>query len=100
MEARLKLHDELTKFLANAYFQPPSNIKMAYPCIVYHKRPKSKEHANDRIYKYMQGYQITVITTDADSTIADDLERHFQYCSINNYFVIDNLHHTILNLYY
>lgn len=100
MGSRLELHGELTKFLPMAYFQPPSNIKMAYPCIVYNKIPKASEYANNHTYKYLQGYQLTVITTDADSQVADNLESHFQYCKITREFVVDNLHHTTLNLYY
>lgn len=98
--SRYALHEELLEFTDAVYFQPPSNIKMTYPCIVYHKIPKIKENANDRWYFKKQGYQITVIDRDPDSLIADDLEDHFQYCSISQYFVNDNLHHVNLELYY
>ena len=97
---RLKLHDELLEFSNNVYFQPPSNIKLKYPCIIYSKTPSIKEYGNDRHYIKTQGYQITVVDTDPDSSIADDLEDHFMYCEITQYFVNDNLNHTILNLYY
>ena len=34
---RLILHDELITLLgsSNVYFQPPTSIKMNYPCIIY-----------------------------------------------------------------
>lgn len=97
---RLKLHDELLKFSDNVYFQPPSNIKLTYPCIIYSKTPSIKEYGNDRCYIKTQGYQITVVDPDPDSFIADDLEDHFLNCAIAQYFVNDNLNHVILNLYY
>lgn len=100
MKSRLALHEELVKVIPNAYFQPPSNLTMKYPCIVYGKRPKDTDHANNAIYRATQGYQLTVITKDADSDIADQLTDVFQHCSITNHFTIDNLHHTLLNLYY
>lgn len=97
---RLKLHDELLEFSDNVYFQPPANIKLTYPCIIYSKTPSIKEYGNDHHYIKTQGYQITVVDADPDSLIADDLEEHFTHCAIAQYFVNDNLNHVILNLYY
>ena len=98
--SRYALHKELQEFSDAVYFQPPSNIRMNYPCIVYHKTPKIKELANDKWYFKKQGYQLTVIDKDPDSFIADDLEDHFQYCTISQYYTNDNLQHVTLELYY
>lgn len=100
MESRLKLHDELLVFMPNVYFQPPSNVKMKYPCIVYNKSSQSRQHGNDKIYLKKQGYQITVIEWDPDSLVPDNIEDYFQYCSIDQNYVVDNLNHTTLTLYY
>lgn len=100
MGSRLELHTELLKFAPNVYFQPPSNIKMAFPCIVYAKRPHPKKFANNAAYISKQRYQLTVMTSDADSTVGEELESHFEYCGVTNEFTLDNLHHTFLNLYY
>jgi hypothetical protein len=100
MASRLDLHAELVKFLPNVYFQPPSNITISYPCIVYAKTGKNRHFADDVIYLSQQGYQITVIDKNPDSTVADSIESHFQSCAINRYYVVDNLNHTTLNLYY
>src|SRR5699024_12019571 len=54
-----------------------------------------KEYGNDHYYIKTQGYQITVVDPDPDSLIADDLEDHFTYCAISQYFVNDNLNHVI-----
>lgn len=97
---RLKLHNELLEFSDNVYFQPPSNIKLKYPCIIYNKTPSIKEYGNDHQYIKTQGYQITVADADPDSLIADNLEERFMYCAISQYFVNDNLNHVTLNLYY
>lgn len=97
---RLELHNELLKHVDNVYFQPPSNIRMTYPCIVYSKTPKLKEFGNNEYYIKRQGYQLTVIDRDPDSLIADDLEDNLEYCSISQIFTNDNLHHTTLELYY
>jgi hypothetical protein len=84
----------------NVYFQPPSNITMKYPCIVYNKTGKYKTSANDATYQKMQEYQLTVIEKDPDGIIADLVEDFFQYASTGQYFVTDNLNHTTINLYY
>lgn len=100
MPSRLELHDELLTFLPNVYFQPPANIKMLYPCIIYNKTGKNRHFADDVIYLSQQGYDITVIDANPDSTVADNIESHFQYCVINQYYTADNLNHTKLSLYY
>jgi hypothetical protein len=47
-----------------------------------------------------QGYQITVIAKDPEFPVADAIEEHFQYCTIDQYFAMDNLNHITLTLYY
>lgn len=100
MASRLDLHDKLLEFLPNVYFQPPSNIQMVYPCIVYNKNGKNRRFGNDAIYFTKQGYQIMVIDKNPDSIIADNIEEQLEYCSISQYYTIDNLNHTTLSLYY
>ena len=100
MASRLDLHAELLTFLPNVYYQPPSTIQMTYPCIVYNKTKKMRHFANDVIYLSQQEYQIMVIDKNPDSVVADNIEKHFPSCGINQYYTVDNLNHTTLNLYY
>ena len=100
MGSRLSLHDELLKFVPNVYFQPPSNIQMKYPCIVYNKTKRMRHFASDVIYMSQQEYQLTVIERDPDSDVADRLEKHLPHCGINQYFTVENLYHITLSLYY
>lgn len=100
MGSRLELHTNLLQFLPNVYFQPPSNIQMVYPCIIYIKTEKVTKFGDDMRYLSKQGYRITVIERDPDSNIADNIEGSFQSCSISQYYTVDNLHHTTIELYY
>jgi hypothetical protein len=100
MATRLELHSELLGFMPNVYFQPPSSIQMVYPCIVYNKTGRMRHFANDVIYSSQQEYTLTLIEKDPDSSVADNIEVHFQHCAINQYFTVDNLNHTKLSLYY
>lgn len=100
MGSRIALHNELLKFIPNVYFQPPSNIKMVYPCIVYNKTGKNRHFADNVVYLSQQGYRLMVIESDPDSVIADNIETHFKHCLIDQYYTVDNLNHTTLSLYY
>lgn len=100
MGTRLELHDELLKFLPNVYFQPPSNIQMVYPCIIYNKSRNDTKLANDTTYLRTQGYKLTLIEKTPDSPIADAIDEHFQHVSIDQYYTVNNLNHTTLNLFY
>lgn len=100
MNDRLTLHSELLKFLPNVYFQPPANITMRYPAIVYNKTDKFRQFGNDGVYIRKQEYQLTVIENNPDSDVAEKIEDHFQYCVINQYLNADNLNQTHLKLYY
>lgn len=100
MASRLELQSELENFSPNVYFQQPSNINILYPCIIYGKNDKDQKFGNDGVYLSKQGYQITVIEYDPDSSVANNIESHFTSCVISQYYTVDNLNHTTLNLYY
>lgn len=100
MGSRLELHKELLLFTRNLYFQPPSNIQLEYPCIIYHKGRISRSYGNNGIYLRRQQYTLTVIDRDPDSTTADSIEEVFEYCEVSDHYTKDNLNHTTLTLYY
>lgn len=100
MGDRLSLHRELLRFMPNVYFQPPSNIQMKYPCIVYNKDDKNIKFGDDIAYFAIQGYRLMLIESNPDSKVADSLEQHFQYATIEQYYTVDNLNHTIIQIYY
>lgn len=100
MGSRIDLHNELLTFIDTVYFQAPSSDRMSYPCIVYNKDDKLIQRANNDVYLNKQGYRVLIIERNPDSTVDDDVIEHFQYCSIDQHYVVDNLHHTALTLFY
>jgi hypothetical protein len=100
MASRLDLHNELLKFSPTVYFQPPANIQMKYPCIVYHKTNINRAFADNAIYRSLQGYLITVIDVDPDTPIPEELQKHFLHCVITQTFHLDSMNNTNLTLYY
>ena len=101
MESRLSLHEKLCEVLGsrNVYFQPPEDIKINYPAIVYSRDNIDTEYANNKIYIQKRSYQITIIDRDPDSEILDKL-LNLQSCKYVRSFRADNLNHDILTLYY
>ena len=98
--SRLLLHDELLQFLPNVYFQPPSDITIKYPCIVYQKTENTAVYANNHIYKTLQEYQLTVIDYNPDNDLTDRIVEHFEYANPGSRFVVDRLNHSTIKLYY
>ncbi len=97
---REKLHEILVGICGNAYFQPPSNIVMKYPCVVYDKSDEDTVYANNKRYKKTSVYNLTVMDRDPESTLTDTLIDTFDYCGYNTSYVSDNIHQTSLTLYY
>ena len=99
---RLKLQGEFETVLGsrNVYFQPPEDMKLQYPCIIYFKSTFPIRYANNSFYGMRQGYTVTVVDKDPDSEIPYDILKHFEYCKIDSFYKSENLNHTKLTLYY
>lgn len=101
MAQRIELQALLEDLLgsSNVYFQPPSNIQMTYPCIVYNKDNLVVQHAANFPYRITKRYSITVIDRDPDSWIPDEVAK-LPMCDFVRRFSADNLNHDIFNLYF
>jgi hypothetical protein len=98
---RVELQTKLEEILGskNVYFEPPENIKMKYPCIVYEVGAGLRTPADNKKYLYSQGYSVTYITKDPDTDIPDKL-LDLQYCSLERPFKSENLYHWVFFIYY
>lgn len=101
MAPRLELQAFLEVILGTSavYFQPPANVQMVYPAIVYERITANTEFAGNFPYRYSKRYQLTVIDRNPDSEIPDRVAR-LPTCVHNRHFVANNLHHDVFNLYY
>jgi hypothetical protein len=101
MAPRTQLQSLLETLLGtrNVYFQPPANITMKYPCIVYTRDAAETEFANNNPYKYTKKYQVTVIDQNPDSGIPDKVAA-LPLCAHNRFFTADNLNHDVFTLYF
>jgi hypothetical protein len=102
MADRLTLHNELCKILGSnhAYYQPPSTIKMVYPCFVYSLNDPNVKYADNHSYFFINRYQITYIDPNPDNGIIEKMLKEFDRISVSSPYVSDNLNHYPFNLYY
>lgn len=100
MNTRLELHEVLCDILGsrNVYYQPPENIKMQYPAIVYSRDDFENFHANDGVYMQSPAYQLIVIDEDPDSEIVQKISR-LKMCSYDRHYKADNLNHDVFTIY-
>ena|SRR5437868_6530404 len=99
MGSRLELQSLLEGITENVYFQPPINIEMQYPCIIYHRDESRSEFADNRPYARTKRYQITVVDRNPDSELPDVVE-DLPYCSFNRHFSAENLNHYVFTLFF
>jgi hypothetical protein len=83
----------------NVYFQPPPNLQMQYPCIVYKRDDARTTFADNAPYRYTKRYQVTVMDQDPDSPIPDKIAA-LPMCTFDRHFVADDLNHDVFNLFF
>jgi hypothetical protein len=99
MAPRLQLHQLLETFTDNVYFQPPENIRLQYPCIIYKRDFAYTEFADDKPYNYVKRYMIMVIDRDPDSNIPEKVAA-MPMSLFNRFYTADNLNHDVYNVYF
>ena len=101
MATRLDLQRQLEEILGSqhVYYQPPESIKLIYPCIIYELADIDTRSADDTHYIRHHLYNITVISRDPDNTIAESILR-LKLTRFDRRYVIDNLYHDVLSIYY
>lgn len=102
MGRRLLLQTQLETLMGNnprVYFQPPNNIKLSYPCIVYSRYQARTLFAANTPYLFRQRYAVTVIDRDPDSTLHTKVAL-LPFCVFQRHFATDNLNHDVYNLYF
>lgn len=101
MGSRIDLHNLLVELLGsrNVYYQPPENLKLNYPCIVYTRIIGKNKKADNLKYLKDSCYRVTYIDTKVDSLIVDKIY-DLNYCEYENHFVSNNLSHDSFKLYF
>lgn len=107
MGRRLDLHHRLQEVFETAtgmssdrriYFQPTSDTRLNYPCLLYKLTDIPVDHANNLPYKIEHSYELTVIDRDPLSPLREAIVR-LPKCSMTRAFESDNLHHYVFRIY-
>ena len=102
-ELQTLLEDIMSKYTNDSnqhvWFQPPSSVYLAYPCIIYNLAGKDTLHADDIKYRTLNKYTLTAINHDPEASFLADLEE-LKYCAYDRCFSIDGLYHTTYTLYF
>jgi len=98
---RLSLHSLLLGIpgVKKVYFQKPTSLKMEYPCVIYKLDDVEERVADNKKYFRMKRYLVTVIDTNPDTTIYEQI-LNLRYSSFEDHFVVDNLNHYICSLHW
>ena len=98
---RLKLQILLEEILGieNVYFQPPPNIQIKYPCIVYKRNYGITRFANNTPYLIGKRYNVVVIDRDPDSEIPGKIEE-LPLTLFDRFYTVNNLNHFSFNTYF
>jgi hypothetical protein len=99
MAPRLQLHQLLESFTPHVYFQPPTNVKLQYPCIIYKRDYATTQFADDVPYNHTLRYAITIIDRDPDSEIPKKVAS-LPMSLFNRFYTVDNLNHDVYNVYF
>lgn len=99
MGSRLNLQRELLTLSNNVYFQPPANVNMRYPAIVYSINDMGNMHADDDVYGKNRSYTVTVIDSNPDSPLAESVS-NISTCRFNRCYSANGLNHFVFTIYY
>jgi hypothetical protein len=81
------------------YFQPPPNVAMKYPAIVYERNFANVQFADNSPYRRTKRYSVTVIDQDPDSVIPDKVAG-LPMSQTVRHFTAGNLHHDVFDIYF
>ena len=83
----------------HVYYQPPENLKIVYPCIVYSLNTFLTRYANNNTYHRRRRYDLIYISREPDEEIVETLA-DLPYCSMDKVYTSDNLYHYPYTIYY
>ena len=82
------------------YFQPPENLKLSYPCIVFDRTTALINYADNNPYQITKRYTVTLISKTADNEELLDKLLNFPMATYDRQFINDNLVHDVFSVYF
>lgn len=103
---RLKLQTLLEQMMVdsnlpkNVYFQPPENLKMSYPCIVYHRQYIDGVPADNINYLINRQYRVIYIDRSPVNDLVIDKLMEMPNCRYMSHSIVDNLNQDAFEIYF
>lgn len=99
MAPRDDLQTLLETIAPHVYFQPPIDLNIEYPCIIYALEARKSEFADNKPYHNTKRYAVTIIDRDPDSEIPDQVAG-LPMNTFNRFFTANGLNHHVYDLYF
>lgn len=99
MVQRPNLQSVLEAICPNVYFQPPENLQMEYPAIVYNRDSSDTKFADNKPYSRHIRYDVALISQDPDDPRSDELAA-LPMSLHQRFYVADNLNHDVFTIYH
>lgn len=80
------------------YFQPPSNIRMTYPAVVYSLKDVDKLVGNNSVVHVEYVYEVVAISRDPDDAMLSILSG-IPTSSFDRSYIFDGLYHNVFSIY-
>lgn len=82
------------------YFQPPENLNIKYPCIVFDRTNALADYADNKPYHVTKRYTVTLMSKTADND--EDLDKllTFPMSTYDRQFINDGIVHDVFSIYY
>ena len=81
------------------YFQPPPNVVISYPCVIYEMVRINTDFADNKPYQLTQVYQLTHIDEDPDSDVPMKLA-NLPMCVFERKYETNELYHKVFRRVY
>ena len=97
------LHAALQEVMGDkvkVYFQPPENLVIKYPCVVFERTNALIDYADNAPYQITKRYTATLISKTADNEELLDKLLRFPMSTYDRQFINDNLVHDVFSIYY
>lgn len=102
MKTWSQLHEVLAEIMNpnKVYYQPPENLKISYPCIVFENSNALTQYADNKPYNATKRYTVTLMCKTADNDLYKDQLLMLPMCTFDREFKTDGIVHTVFNIYY
>lgn len=80
------------------YFQPPENLNIGYPAVVFHLSKIEIDHASDVPYKGAKEYSVVLITKDPEPDVINEILK-IPYSSLDTTYISDGMNHFVFTVY-